>query len=218
MGTRQERVIRSWSKDEMGALLEAIYPLVFERTPTRTEAELLLAHLWLETGGNVINNNFGNISVAGFYDGEEKFISDTDYWRPPWYDVQPDAPERYQRLHEAMLAGQAPSAFRSYSLPDAGMQDYLGLLKRRYPGILSAARAGDADRMGKAIVSEGYTPDAPASTGDSLTSLQREFQEAGIFEGLPSRLKTGLGGFTLGFIGALTGATILIWREQKKTR
>lgn len=214
MGTRQERVIRSWSKDEMGALLEAIYPLVFERTPTRTEAELLLAHLWLETGGNVINNNFGNISVAGFYDGEEKFISDTDYWRPPWYVVQPsDAPERYQRLHEAMLAGQAPSAFRSYSLPDAGMQDYLGLLKQRYPEMLSTAAKGDSEAFANALRA-GYAPDAGAGTADSLDVLRAEFREAGIFSGLPEKgPRSGLG---LGLL-ALLGVTVA-WVGRKRKR
>ena len=148
--------------------------------PHRTQAELLLAQLWLETGRGVHcdNNNVGNITAGPAWTG--------DAFRPAWFTVDEHSSARLRELHDAMAKGKAPSSFRSYATLDAGFADYCRQLATRFPSILRAARAGDAHAVSAAIRASGYNPENPIdATAASLRSLANEFARGGVFAALP---------------------------------
>lgn len=148
--------------------------------PHRQEAELLLGQLWLETGRGAAcdNHNVGNITSGSRWTG--------NFFRPVWYTVTPESSPHLQHLHEQMLAGKAPSAFRAYADFEHGFSDYVANLLHTFPGIVLGARSADAMAVSQAIRSSGYNPDNPvAPTAASLASLQREFEGAGVFAALP---------------------------------
>lgn len=148
--------------------------------PSQDQARLLLAQLRFEGLGSCNNHNVGNITTTD--------TGSRDFFRPAWFDVDPNDPSadpQLVKLHNLMLAGQAPRAFRSYPDFGSGFSDYVHELQTRFPSILSAAATGDAQATANAIKSSGYTPDAPSSLGTTLASIVREFQGRGVYADLP---------------------------------
>jgi hypothetical protein len=149
--------------------VEGAWPVVFGRTPDREELALMMALVWIETarGNSIQNFNFGNITVPESYSGKA--------WRPPWFEVTPESSERNKSLHEAMLAGKAPKAFKAYDTAGEGALDYLAFTKRVFPNVLEAAKSGDADTFRQELA-KGYSKDYenPKATA-TLATFQREF-------------------------------------------
>lgn len=175
-----ERMPTPLSRHAAAQGLVGAYVEVFGRTPTRAEAELLLAQTWgLETGRgeSVINFNWGNIT--GSYQG--------NFWRPPWFDPGPDASERTLRLHELMLKGQAPRSFRAYPNHEAGARDYIKLLRDKFPSILQAARSGNVRSFAVAVRDSRYCPDCdPNRTTPTFQAFVDEFRRDKVFAHLPT--------------------------------
>jgi hypothetical protein len=147
--------------------------------PHQREAELLLAQLWLETGRGhaCFNHNVGNISASDRYEGGA--------FRPPWFTIDATSSPQLVNLHNEMLKGRAPRAFRAYATLEAGMGDYVGQIFHTFHTIVDAARSGDAEAVASAIKTSRYTPDAPLGTGRSLDSIAKEFAARGTFAALP---------------------------------
>lgn len=154
--------------------------------PTREQARLLLAQLRFEGLGACNNHNLGNITADDRKPG--------DFFRPVWFTVdgnpEPGSPwatnrARLLELHQRMLEGKAPRAFRSYPTFDAGAADYVRELQTQFPSILAAAATGDAQATADAIKRSGYTPDAPASLGSTLATIVSEFDARGLLVELP---------------------------------
>ena len=148
--------------------------------PHQREAQLLLAQIWLETGrGSSCNNfNVGNITASDRYDGGA--------FRPAWFTVSAASSSQMKHLHELMLKGQAPRAFRAYATLEAGMGDYVHQLNTTFQSIVAAARTGDALATATAIKTSRYTPDIePASVAKTLDSIAKEFAARGTFAALP---------------------------------
>jgi len=112
--------------------LVAAHKAVTGRPPALALAELELAHQWLETKGTtgMWRFNWGNLSAGGFADGVERLAWKGDVWRPPWFAPAEGADARTLELHEKMLSGTAPSAFRAYEGHRQGAQGYVTLLQR----------------------------------------------------------------------------------------
>lgn len=130
---------------------------------------LLAALVWIETGAGVKCQNFnvGNITASESYSGSA--------WRPPWYELSADASSRDIALHEAMQKGQAPRAFRAYGSLSAGVHDFAAVLHRSFPGVISAAEAGDPDAF-RVELSRAYSRNYlnTASTA-TLKTFQAQF-------------------------------------------
>lgn len=126
------------------------------------ELDYFQALVLVETGGgkSVIQHNFGNLSAGGFYNGVERLNFPT-YWRPPWWDKPDD------RTYDRMISGLAPSAFRAYASPEAGMAGYVSLLKSSGYGPLRAAASQDSvELFVNALRDTGYSKDyGPAHYG-----------------------------------------------------
>lgn len=160
--------------DELGAALRAA-----GEVPNGDQARLLLAQIWLETarGQSCQNHNVGNITTRD--------NSSADFYRPPWFAVDESSSPHLHALHEAMLKGEAPRAFRSFDDFRRGFAAYVWELQHQFPTLLAAARTGDPQAVGNAIRSSHYAPDAPAGTGSSLAALAKEFEARGRFTDLP---------------------------------
>lgn len=119
-------------------------------------------------GRSVMNHNLGNISAGPSFPGT--------VWRPPWFDpAEAQASPRLQTLHQEMLAGRAPSAFRAYESREAGARDFARTLKRDFPEVLRAATVANAENF-QAALSQKYSRDfARAGVAESLAKLMREF-------------------------------------------
>jgi hypothetical protein len=154
---------------------------------TQQQGELLLAHMWFETraGDAAYNWNAGNIATS-----DTK--PDVPYYRPPWFELAPDASPTLRSLHAQMLKGQAPRAFRAYDDLTAGVNGYVLALKRMFPALLEASRTGDPDNFAYAIESSKYTPSLPAGVAQTLRNLMAKFRKADLFAGLPLYLKLPL--------------------------
>lgn len=173
------------------------------RTPTLPAVELKLAQLWFENdhGRAVYQYNWGNISAP------EPGPSSSwkgDIYRPPWFEDKSDQSSmgpwgeggKMAKLHQAMLDGKAPRAFRAYLGHPEGMDGFLSVLEHRYPLLVAAANAGDAQAYGRAARTSGYCPDCPGTLGNTLESLRAELRASGAFDGLG--LSAGAGGATSG--------------------
>ena len=130
----------------------------------------LAALLALETdrGRAIQNGNVGNLSAGAAYAGP--------VWRPPWFEIDESSNPKLRALHERMLAGTAPSAFRSYDSVEQGAADFARLLLTPgYTHLLDAAAGTDADAFRRALA-ERYSPDYanPKATA-ALASLARGF-------------------------------------------
>lgn len=167
---------------------------------TRPGALLLLALVWVETGRgkSTRRSNVGNLMARGFRNGSEYSVWDGDYWRPEWFA------DESHRLHAKMLAGGAPSAFRSYSTLVDGMHDFVSLLKRK-PSLVSAANRGDVREFVEVLAST-YSPDYNASHENTFLLLSDEFRSDGFFEELPEAPRASVGGISWFFPFAVLGA------------
>jgi flagellum-specific peptidoglycan hydrolase FlgJ len=80
-----------------------------------------------------------------------------------------DHPERLTR-----------DAFRAYSTPEGGAQDYVRLLSSRYPAAWRAALRGDVVRFVRALDLGGYFTDSDRAYSRALSSLARECLERSV--------------------------------------
>lgn len=143
---------------------------------SRQSATLLLALIWVETGrGNVVQHNVGNLTAGASWTGA--------VWRPPWFELKPDASPRLQTLHALMLQGKAPSAFRAYETSEAGFRDFANVLNRQFPEVLAAATTGSADQLVNAL-KRRYSADYGKSHVQTFQRLQAEF--APLTAGMPA--------------------------------
>lgn len=135
-----------------------------------SELPLLMALVWIETarGASVQNNNLGNITAGRSWPN--------DAWRPPWFDLEGGtaATERNIALHEAMLRGQAPEAFRSYPSLELGALDFARTLRGSFPEVLAAAQTGSALAFRDALAQK-YSKDYRNTPPENFASLAREF-------------------------------------------
>jgi hypothetical protein len=147
------------------------WPGVFGAPATPLELSLVCALVWIETarGTRCFNWNVFNITA-----GES---NPNDAWRPPWFDFDKgtNVTPRNVELHELMLKGKAPRAFRSYASIDAGALDGVRDLKAKYPKVVAAASGGDPDAF-RAALAELFSPDFsnPHAT-DTLAQFQNQF-------------------------------------------
>lgn len=170
----------------------------------RESAALLLALVWVETGrGGVLNNNPGNFSAGASWSG--------DAWRPPWFL------DSAHPTHARMLAGEAPSAFRSYSTMGAGFADFARGLLKTFPTVVAAAATGDPASFVRALHDSGYSRDYAAKHIGTFASLRHEFLP--IVSHLP-------GGTAGGVAGGLFAAALVFmaiqsrkkWRSKRSKR
>ena len=113
---------------------------------------LLLAHIAIENakGKSIIQHNVGNFYVPKARQAALPF------WRPSWFAPPgPGASARIRRLHDAMLSGKEPSAFRAFDSLDAGMANYMRGLRGKFSPMLAASTAADFVQAWK---DTGYTP------------------------------------------------------------
>lgn len=140
------------------------------REATSKELPLLMALVWLETGRgkSTKNNNLGNISASSKYSG--------DAWRPPWYDGPgPDTSVKLTNLHQSMLDGKAPSAFRSYDTVERGASDFVSQLKNIFPEVLEAAGTGNPTKFRDALAQK-YSADYKSTSPATFANLAKEFK------------------------------------------
>lgn len=142
----------------------------------RDTGTLLLALIWIETaGGHLQNFNAGNITANDRWPGGA--------WRPPWFVVDANSPPIMQHLHEAMLHGKAPSAFRAYGSMLEGFQDFVRVLQRQFASVLEAAKSGDAAAFVRALHDSGYSHDYTPAHVPNMIHLQQQL--APQFAGFP---------------------------------
>lgn len=130
---------------------------------------LLAALIWIETGAgrSCQNFNVGNITASASFPGNA--------WRPPWFESDPEASPRNRDLHEKMLRGQAPSAFRAYGELDEGMRDFVHRVKVDFPEVLASAATGDPDAF-RIALSRKYSHDyANIEATRTLASVMKDF-------------------------------------------
>lgn len=148
----------------------ASYHELFGNDPTKPALVAVLSLVWLETGRgeSVQNNNLGNLSAGDSFPG--------DAWRPPWFDFDGGTAvtEQNIRLHEKMLRGEAPKAFRAYATREAGALDFVRQLRGAFPEVLAAAELSDPEAF-RVALSQKYSHayDDPKFT----TSFRQLFAE-----------------------------------------
>lgn len=196
------------------AAVRRAYVQTFGREPSRTAFPLLMALVWIETGRgkSVQNHNFGNITAGKSWPG--------DAWRPPWFDFDGGTAitERNTHLHEEMLKGRAPSAFRAYDTPEAGALDFVRTLRTSFPEVLEAAELGEPDGF-RVALSRKYSGDYknPKST-PTLAQLQAEFQPfaADLPGDVPGDLPKGVGFVRiLLIVGMISTSGVLLWQALR---
>lgn len=145
----------------------------------RETGTLLLALVWIETArGHLMNFNAGNITAGAKWTGNA--------WRPPWFEVTAETAlhPHLIELHEKMLHGQAPSAFRAYGSLLEGFQDFARVLHSQFKSVLEAAKTGDARAFVTALHDSGYSRDYSPAHVPSFTSLQADLGP--LFASFPS--------------------------------
>lgn len=157
------RTVTPITRQEAADLLIKHFPAVDRET-----AALLLALMFIETGGGLkaIQHNPGNVTAKEDY---------PTLWRPPWYEVTPESADRLRKLHELMLKGRAPKAFRAYPSWDAGMDDWVGFLRVNYEPLLAAASTGDVPTF-RAELARKYAADYTPAHDRGLTQLRDSFR------------------------------------------
>lgn len=143
----------------------------------RETGTLLLALCWIETAaGHLVNFNAGNITASDKWPGGA--------WRPPWFELSPSSPAHMVDLHEKMLHGKAPSAFRAYGSLLEGFQDFARVLRAQFASVLGAAATGDAAAFVRALHDSGYSHDYTPAHVPNMQHLQQQL--APQFAGFPS--------------------------------
>lgn len=167
----------------------------------RPTAALLLALIWVESGrGNLMNWNAGNITASSSWPGKA--------WRPPWFEASSDP--HLAELHERMLAGTAPSAFRAYDSATQGFADFVGVLKRQFSSVLAAASTGDPAAFVAALHDSGYSRDYRPVHIATFAQLQHQLEP--LVSHLPAGV-AGAGGAGLAVAGI---ALALLWSHTHK--
>lgn len=171
----------------------------------RESAALLLALIWIETGrGHLLNHNAGNITASASWPGAA--------WRPPWFSPEQTDP-RMAALHEKMIAGQAPSAFRAYNSASEGFADFVRVLKSQFKSVLEAAASGDPADFVKALHDSRYSTDYNASHIGPIASLRDLFVP--LVAHLPASSSAGAG-VGLAVVAAL--GLYLLTRKRRPAR
>lgn len=156
---------------------EIIELFAAQSAPLEPYDDYLIALVMVETGrgAKLVANNFGNLAAGGYANGVDVAWTTGKYWRPEWYDSPPAAAN--SALHEKMLAGKAPSAFRAYEVALTGLDAFVALMHQsRYAPVLAAARADDPTRFALALASTGYSQDYTAAHGPTFRSLVDEIR------------------------------------------
>jgi len=183
----------------------------------RESGALLLALVWMETArGHLLNWNAGNITAGAKWTGAA--------WRPPWFELaDAQASPKLLELHERMLHGQAPSAFRAYGSLLEGFQDFANVLRSQFQSVLVAARTGDARAFVTALHDSGYSRDYSPAHVPGMTALQAELGQQ--FAGFPSAAQVQnagpsfLANITLDVgIAVVAGLIISAHNERKRRR
>lgn len=177
---------------------------------------LLLALIWIETAnGHLQNWNPGNITASDKWPGAA--------WRPPWFTVDASSPPIMVHLHELMLRGKAPSAFRAYDSLLEGFLDFARVLRSMFPSVLAAAATGDAAKFVTALHDSGYSKDYSPAHVPHMVHLQQQL--APQFAGFPKghRAADALFGFTgeiaIGALAAIiAGVALHNWHHKPRRR
>lgn len=145
---------------------------------SQNELANLSALVAIETGRgkSVQNHSPGNVTAAQSYPGM--------VWRPPWFELTPSSSDRDIRLHELMLKGQAPSAFRAYNSFQEGFADWRKMLEKSFPEVLAAAKGSAGEQFGNALAQK-YSGDYKNNTAAfrSLELLADEFGGTSVLGG-----------------------------------
>lgn len=181
------------SADQARVYLVAAMPGIDRDTGT-----LLLALIWIETaGGHLQNFNAGNITANDHWPGAA--------WRPPWFSLSTSATPHLVALHEAMLHGKAPSAFRAYGSMLEGFQDFARVLRSQFPSVLEAAASGDAAAFVRALHDSGYSHDYTPAHVPGMVHLQQQL--APQFAGFPPGKSAAK--LTFGIVGGIAAEVIV---------
>lgn len=197
------------SPEQARIALVAVMPGIDRDTGT-----LLLALVWIETaGGHLKNFNPGNVTASDRWGGGA--------WRPPWFTVDASSPPLMQHLHDEMLHGKAPSAFRAYGSLLAGFQDFSRVLHGNFPTVLTAAKSGDAAAFVRALHDSGYSHDYGPAHVPNMIHLQQQLapQFAGfppghndVAFGLASEFFVGLG------VAVVAGVVLDKYQHRRRPR
>lgn len=154
------------SEDSAHQAISRAYGETFGKSPETNELALLHALVWIETaqGKSVQNFNLGNITASENFPG--------DAWRPPWFELDENSSPRDTELHELMLKGKAPRAFRSYPSLEAGARDFVRTLRASFPEVLIAARESDSEKF-RVALSQKYSKDySDPAAGKTLETFR----------------------------------------------
>jgi hypothetical protein len=187
------------TREQAAAALVAAWPDVDRET-----AAMLLALAWMETGQghNAVQHSPGNITA-----GEEY----PSLWRPPWYpEPTPETPAKLVRLHELMLAGRAPKAFRAYPNWEAGFSNFRTFLLQNYERLLAEASTGDVSRF-RAELARKYSGDYTPAHDKGLTQHRDAFAPLVSSQPAPKSGSTpGNPGFDFGSLKGLAMAYLAL--------
>jgi hypothetical protein len=140
------------SPADLRAAIGRAYTKVTGRATTPELLDTLTAQASLETGrgGSMFNYNFGGIK------GHSASGETADYM-----------------THE-VLGGQdvkIKQGFRAYASLDAGAEDYVKVLQKRFGGALDVAQTGNVDGFAHALKQAGYYTASESSYAAALRSL-----------------------------------------------
>jgi hypothetical protein len=183
--------------------------------PSEQLATYSMSLAWVETarGKSIVQHNPGNLSAGANWSG--------DYWRPPWFD---STDPKYAKLHQQMLDGTTPSAFRAYATPQAGWDAFAREVVRR-KSLVAAMASDDTLGIVRALRETGYAPEYSDASAASFRSLAAEFRSRKLFSGLATATATvkAKPGSGVGAVAALfvllaavgAGAAMLLRRTRR---
>jgi hypothetical protein len=185
--TEVQRIFTPVTPKQAATILMRVWPKVSEK-PTREQARLILAQIWLETaaGKQMVQYNWGNTTISS--NPPDFPPPSPPFWRPPWFTIGEESSDRMKYLNAKMLEGKAPSAFRAYKDHDDGALHHLSMVKNQFPILWKASQTGDPEQFAKAIFDSRYASrEIDGSEGpvaNSLSSLVAQFEHEGLFNEL----------------------------------
>lgn len=148
-----------------------LWPAVFGEQPSNQALALVLALEWILTGQGqrTFNWDIGNVTAGAQWPN--------DAYRPPWFDYDggTNVTDRNVQLHQSMLKGQAPAAYRSYTSLDQGTTDFLRTLRKNNGAIVVAAATGNADTFRKQLAALLLPDFSNPQTIDTLEQFRDQF-------------------------------------------
>lgn len=148
------------SGSQAAEALEEAWRSVVGEAPDRSTVAVLAAHWAHETGRgqSMLNFNFGGIKGTG-----------------------PSGLGAAYRTREGWGATEVRTTdtFRAYRTATEGATDYVGLLARRYPDAVEAARSGDPSGFVRALRERGYFTGNPEHYERNVSALSRQALVAG---------------------------------------